>query len=104
MKRIVKTVGSRSLEDAEASWAYLVEWQKGGKPDDEVSDVEFNEDGRLMRRRNDGTLVEVRRPFLDAHIQLIGHCCQLQLEGSSAAWGKCLAAMSHSKAKYTLTR
>ena len=99
MKRIVKTAGSRSLEDAEASWAYMVEWHKGGKPDDEVSDVEFDEDGRLLRRRNDGTLVEVRRPFLDAHTPLIGHCCQLQ--GSSAALGKCLAAMSHCNATST---
>lgn len=46
----------------EQGWAYVVDWYKGGTPDDEVSDPEFDPQGRLMRRTNYGELVEVPPP------------------------------------------
>jgi hypothetical protein len=46
----------------EQGWAYVVDWHKHGKLDDEVSEPEFDSQGRLMRRTNFGELVEVFLP------------------------------------------
>lgn len=64
-KEILKIAGSSRKNESEGGWAYLVSWEKDGRPDDEISDVETDADGRLVHRRNNGELVEVN-PYVSA--------------------------------------
>lgn len=64
----MKIAGSKSLAGTNEGWAYVIDWLREGEPDDDVSDAEFDGEGRLMRRNNRGDLVEVHnsQPCSDA--------------------------------------
>lgn len=57
--RISKVAGAKGRK--QEGWAYVIDWMKNGAPDNDVSDVEVDDEGHVMRRNIHGELIEVSR-------------------------------------------